>query len=93
MSKARYQESLLRVMESKVHWAWPGFTSGLVPKELMHIHFEQEFEVYVRDFPTMIARAFVQCRIPEVRKELVENLYEEETGGLAAGRPHPSRGR
>jgi len=76
-------------MESKVHWAWPGFTSGLVPKEAMHTHFEQEYEVYVRDFPTMIARAFVQCRIPTVRKELVENLYEEETGGLAAGRPHP----
>ena len=89
MTKARYQESLLKIMESKVHWAWPGFTSGLVPKEAMHIHFEQEFEVYVRDFPTMIARAFVQCRIPEVRQELVENLYEEETGGLAAGKPHP----
>jgi pyrroloquinoline-quinone synthase len=89
MDKARYQESLLKIMETKNHWAWPGFTSGMVPKEAMHIHFEQEFEVYVRDFPTMIARALVQCRIPEVRQELVENLYEEETGGLAAGRPHP----
>jgi pyrroloquinoline-quinone synthase len=31
----------------------------------------------------------VQCPIAEVRRELAENLYEEETGGLIAGRPHP----
>jgi pyrroloquinoline-quinone synthase len=31
----------------------------------------------------------VQCPIAEVRRELIENVYEEETGGLAAGRPHP----
>nr|MBX2799165.1 iron-containing redox enzyme family protein [Myxococcales bacterium] len=27
--------------------------------------------------------------VPEVRQDLAENLFEEETGGLAAGRPHP----
>jgi hypothetical protein len=43
----------------------------------------------VRDFPVMVGRAYVQCPIAEVRRELAENLYEEETGGLAAGRPHP----
>lgn len=89
MNRGHYREALLSIMESKVHWAWPAFTSGLVPKERMHIHFEQEYEVYVRDFPTLIARAFVQCKIPEVRRELAENLYEEETGGLMAGKPHP----
>jgi pyrroloquinoline-quinone synthase len=55
----------------------------------LHIHLEQEWAVYVRDFPIMVGRAYVQCPVAEVRRELAENLYEEETGGLAAGKPHP----
>ncbi len=76
-------------MERKKHWAWAGFTSGKVPRERLHYHFEQEYETYVRDFPVMIGWAFVQCPIAEVRRDLAENLYEEETGGVIAGRPHP----
>jgi pyrroloquinoline-quinone synthase len=86
---AEFQEALLQQMERKTHWAWPAFTNGLVPADKLHIHLEQEWEVYVRDFPVMVGRAYVQCPIAEVRRELAENLYEEETGGLAAGRPHP----
>ena len=58
-------------------------------KGRLHIHLEQEWEVYVRDFPVLVGRAYVQSPIPEVRRELAANLYEEETGGLAAGKPHP----
>jgi pyrroloquinoline-quinone synthase len=76
-------------MEQKTHWAWPLFGVGRVPKELLHVHFEQEYETYVRDFPVMIGWAYVQCPVPEARRELAENLYEEETGGLVAKRPHP----
>jgi pyrroloquinoline-quinone synthase len=76
-------------MERKEHWAWPGFTTGLVPRSRLHIHLEQEYATYVRDFPVLVARAYVQCPIAEVRRELAENIYEEETGGLHAGRPHP----
>ncbi len=76
-------------MEKKQHWAWPWFTSGRVPRDKLHVHFEQEYATYVRDFPVMVGWAYVQCPIPEVRRELAENLYEEETGGLVAGRPHP----
>src|SRR5438132_13069117 len=76
-------------MERKVHWAWQHFTSGRVPKDRLHLHFEQEYETYVRDFPVMIGWAYVQCPIAEVRRDLAENLYEEETGGVIAGRPHP----
>ncbi|KPK14113.1 MAG: hypothetical protein AMJ62_13905 [Myxococcales bacterium SG8_38] len=76
-------------MERKTHWAWPAFTGGLVRANKLHIHLEQEWEVYVRDFPIMVGRAYIQCPIAEVRRELAENLYEEETGGLAAGKPHP----
>jgi pyrroloquinoline quinone (PQQ) biosynthesis protein C len=76
-------------MERKTHWAWPSFTNGLVPKARLHLHLEQEFATYVRDFPVLVARAYVACPIAVVRRELIENVYEEETGGLHAGRPHP----
>jgi pyrroloquinoline-quinone synthase len=89
MDRDAFREALLQVMEQKQHWAWPHFTSGRVAKDKLHLHLEQEFAVFVRDFPVLVGRAFVQCPIPEVRRELAENLYEEETGGLHAGRPHP----
>lgn len=76
-------------MEQKEHWAWASFTSGKVDKSRLHIHLEQEYATYVRDFPVMVGWAYVQCPIAEVRRGLAENLYEEETGGIAAGRPHP----
>ena len=84
-----FRERLLQIMERKTHWAWPLFTSGHVSRDLLHLHLEHEWEVYVRDFPVLLGRAYVQCPIPEVRQDLAENLYEEETGGIAAGRPHP----
>src|SRR5204863_1112227 len=89
MNRELFCEQLLHVMERKVHWAWPAFTSGKVEKAKLHVHFEQEYATYVRDFPVLVGRAYVQCPIAAVRHELAENLYEEETGGLVAGRPHP----
>ncbi len=89
MDRETFREQLLGVMEKKNHWAWPLFTSGLVPKDRLHFHFEQEYETYVRDFPIMVGRAYVRCPVSEIRKSLAENLYEEETGGLVAGSPHP----
>jgi pyrroloquinoline-quinone synthase len=89
VERDRFLEGLLEVMERKEHWAWPLFTAGKVPAELLHIHFEQEYATYVRDFPIMVGWAYVQCPIAAVRCELAENLFEEETGGLVAGKPHP----
>ncbi len=76
-------------MEHKHHWAWPAFTAGLVPRSRLHVHLEQEYATYVRDFPVLVGRVYVNCPLPAVRRELIENVYEEETGGLVAGRPHP----
>ena len=89
MDRDSFREALLAIMERKVHWAWKHFGSGRVPKERLHHHFEQEYATYVRDFPVMVGWAYVQCPIAEVRRDLAENLYEEETGGVIAGRPHP----
>lgn len=89
MDRDTFCRRLFTVMDRKVHWAWPAFTAGMVPKQRLHIHFEQEYATYVRDFPVMVGWAYVQCPVAEVRRALAENLYEEETGGLVAGRPHP----
>ena len=89
MDRDDFREALLGVMERKAHWAWPHFTDGRVARELLHIHFEQEYATYVRDFPVLVGWAYVQCPIAEVRRDLAENLYEEETGGVIAGKPHP----
>lgn len=72
-----------------MHWAWRQFGNGGVARGRLHIHFEQEYETYVRDFPVLVGRAYVQCPIASVRRDLAENLYEEETGGMVAGKPHP----
>ena len=89
MDVPEFQEALLVAMERKWHWAWSAFTGGMVSAELLHLHLEQEYAVYVRDFPVLVAGAYLQCPIPEVRRLLAENIYEEETGGLSGGRPHP----
>lgn len=89
MNVDEFREKLLDVMERKQHWAWPLFTSGQVRRDRLHLHFEQEYATYVRDFPVMVGWAYVQCPVAAVRRDLAENLYEEETGALVAGRPHP----
>jgi hypothetical protein len=88
MDRAGFAEALLQVMERKVHWAWPAFTRGEVPAERLHVHLEQEYGTYVRDFAVLLGRAYVQCPVDAVRRDLAENLYEEETGRLSRGRPH-----
>ena len=89
MDRDDFQEALLGIMEQKKHWAWASFTSGLVAADRLHIHLEQEYATYVRDFPILVARAYIACPIAVVRRELIENVYEEETGGIQAGKPHP----
>jgi pyrroloquinoline-quinone synthase len=88
MDIAEFKEALVRLMEGKRHWAWSLFTSGQVAADRLHVHFEQEYATYVRDFAILLGRAYVQCPVAEIRAELAENLYEEETGKLSLGKPH-----
>lgn len=89
MNVDEFREALLSVMDAKRDPAWSAFESGKVRAELLHHHLECEYETYVRDFPVMLGRAYVQCDVASARRALLENAYEEETGGLVAGRPHP----
>jgi len=89
LTKSRFQEELLRIMDRKHHWAWPAFTDGTVTIKQFTRHFQQEYGVYVRDFPVLLARIHGQNPPPTVRRMLAENIYEEDTGGLSMGKSHP----
>lgn len=83
------RERLLSVLDRKNHWAWPWFAEGRVPLERLLPHFQQEWEVYVRDFPVLIARVLGHGPPQEVRAALAANLYEEQTGGISGAASHP----
>jgi len=85
----RFQEEILRIMDRKHHWAWPAFANGKMTKAQLRVHFQQEYAVYVRDFPVFLARIHGQNPPPAVRRMLAENIYEEDTGGLSLGKSHP----
>ena len=89
LTNSRFQEELLRIMDHKHHWAWPAFADGTVTIEQLKRHFQQEYGVYVRDFPVLLARILGNNPPHAVRRMLAENIYEEDTGGLSMGKSHP----
>ena len=89
LTTEQFRERLLGIMDRKNHWAWPHFSTGAISKDQHKIHFQQEYAVYVRDFPVFLARIHGKNPPPEVRSLLAANIYEEETGGLSLGRSHP----
>jgi len=87
--KRELEERLLGAMDRKDHWAWPAFTRAGLTRAQLTVHFRHEYQVYVRDFPVLLARVLGQGPPDEVRRALAENLYEEQTGKLSFGVPHP----
>jgi pyrroloquinoline quinone (PQQ) biosynthesis protein C len=89
LTTSRFQEEILRIMDRKHHWAWPAFSDGTATLDQLKRHFQQEYAVYVRDFPVLLARIHGRNPPPSVRRMLAENIYEEDTGGLSLGKSHP----
>jgi len=87
--KERLREKLLKIMDQKNHWAWKYFSGDRIMREQLKIHFQQEYTVYIRDFPVFLSRIHGKNPPMEVRQDLASNLYEEETGGLTVKRSHP----
>lgn len=88
-SKERFKEKLLQVMDQKNHWAWKYFSGGRIMRDQLKIHFQQEYAVYIRDFPVFLSRIHGKNPPMGVRQDLAANLYEEETGGLTVRQSHP----
>lgn len=91
LTNSRFQEEILRIMDCKHHWAWPSFADGTVTINQLKRHFQQEYGVYVRDFPVLLARIHGKNPPLAVRRMLAENIYEEDTGGLSLGKSHPEQ--
>ncbi len=89
LTRTQFLEQLLSIMDRKHHWAWPIIMGPGISKAQLKLHYQQEFMVYVRDFPVLLARVHGQNPPPDVRRMLAENIYEEDTGGLSFGRSHP----
>lgn len=90
MNDTALRERLLSLLDRKDHRAWRTWMGPDVSKAQLRLHFEQEWLVFVRDFPRLLAHVHARCPVPEVRRALAANLYEEETGGLSLGQPHPT---
>lgn len=89
LTRTQFLERLLSIMDRKHHWAWPIIMGPGITKAQLKLHYQQEYLVYVRDFPVLLARVHGQNPPPDVRRMLAENIYEEDTGGLSFGRSHP----
>jgi pyrroloquinoline quinone (PQQ) biosynthesis protein C len=83
------RERLLQILDRKDHWAWPWFARGSVPLPRLLPHFQQEWEVYVRDFPILLARILGHRPPAKVAEALATNIYEEQTGGISGSAAHP----
>ncbi len=89
LAPSQFREQLLSLMDRKHHWAWPHFADGTLTQDQLRIHFQQEYAVYVRDFPVFLARIHGRNPPAPVRRMLADNIYEEDTGGLSLGKSHP----
>ncbi len=87
--KSELTERLLAAMDRKDHWAWPHFTRPGLSRPQLTVHLRHEYQVYVRDFPVLLARVLGQGPPEAVRRALAENIYEEQTGRLSLGVAHP----
>lgn len=90
-----FREKLLNVMDQKNHWGWKFLSGPGLSKSQLLIHFQQEYEVYVRDFPILLARILGRMGTGDenLKRELAENIFEEQTGDLSKkisqGNSHP----
>lgn len=89
LTPSQFRNRLLAVMDQKNHWAWSRFAGSSISKEQLKIHFQQEYAVYVRDFPVLLARIHGKNPPMDVRQMLAENIFEEDTGQLSLGTSHP----
>jgi pyrroloquinoline-quinone synthase len=87
--RSRLKERLLGVMDRKHHGAFVHLTRPGLSREQLACHFRHEFHTYVRDFPVLLARVLGQGPPDAVRAALAENIFEEQTGKLSLGKPHP----
>ena len=84
MNRDDFREALLAVMERKVHWAWPAFTSGQVPRERLNDLRAQMAanRQGIQRFGELAQRYGI-----EQQAEIVRHAFLLRNGGKVAGAP------
>ncbi len=71
------------------HPLWHAIGAGRVSRGGLQI-FARQFYLQVNEFPRAVSALHASCPYPDLRGELAESLYEEETGRISGcNLPHP----
>ena len=88
-----FVEELIELIRSRRsfggHPLWRAIEAGRVSRPGLQL-FARQFFLQVREFPRALSAMHANCPYPEVRAELAESLYEEESGRISGcNLPHP----
>jgi pyrroloquinoline-quinone synthase len=71
------------------HPLWHAIAAGKISREGLKI-FARQFYLQVNEFPRAVSALHASCPYADLRGELAESLYEEETGRISGcNLPHP----
>ena len=90
-----FKERLLEIMEQKEHWSDAYFygnddTIHIATIDELIFHMQQEYGVYVRDFPRYLENILQMNPPSDVKAALLANIKEEQTGEISGfNRSHP----
>jgi pyrroloquinoline-quinone synthase len=82
------RDALLAVMDRKTHPSWARYQAGQVSRAGVLLHLEQEFGLYLWDFPVLLGRVLGRGPPAAARAVLAETIYEEQTGGRSGTAGH-----
>jgi len=71
------------------HPLWHAIAAGRISRDGLQI-FARQFYLQVNEFPRAVSALHASCPYADLRGELAESLYEEETGRISGcNLPHP----
>jgi pyrroloquinoline-quinone synthase len=97
MSETLTPEAFIQDLEARIrarrtfgdHPLWHEISDGKLSPDQLKL-FAVQFFLQVREFPRAVSAMHANCPFPDERKELAENVYEEETGRISGcNQPHP----
>ena len=97
MSEVRTPEEFMRDLVARIearrtfggHPLWLEIADGKLRREQLQC-FAVQFFLQVREFPRAVSAMHANCPFPDVRMELAESIYEEDTGRISGcNQPHP----
>jgi len=97
MSEVRTPQDFIQELVARIearrtfgrHPLWLELADGKLSRGQLKL-FAVQFFLQVREFPRAVSAMHANCPFPEVRIELAESIFEEETGRISGcNLPHP----